>query len=451
MKTLRLASFGIRGFVGESLTPEVVLDLASAFGTFVQGGRVLVGRDTRTSSPMLSYAVIAGLVSTGCEVLDFGVCPTPLLQFSVERYGAAGAVSISAGHTRVGWNALSLIGSSGAFIEPLGGETVLDIFHARDFLRQPWNRQGSVRVVTDFTQPYFDALEYRLDTPAIRTRKFTVVFDPVNGAGCRFLQPLAERLGLNLIAINAEESGYTAHDPEPRPRNAKQVAAIIRPVRGDIGFVASSDMGRLAIVTEEGETASEEYTFALIANHVLAKRTGVLVTNCCTTRTVDDIAQAHGARVVKTPVGQAYVMAALADEDGLIGGEGNGSVALPAFSRAFDGFLMAGLILEAMAQTGKKASELLLRLPRYHIVKRQVYGPPRRCYRALESLQTRRDWMEDGRMDMTDGIRLDWEDGWLHLRASQTEPMIRIISESRCRQRAEDRASTVARLLEQEL
>lgn len=448
MKSVRFASFGLRGRIGDSLSPEMVIDFSCAFGTFTDGGRILLGRDTRISSPMLHASVVAGLLSTGCEVLDFGICPAPVLQFAVERHGAAGAVCISGGHTRMGYNALTLIGSNGAYLEPVGGEVVLDIYHARDFRRCAWDRQGVCRVVDDFLPAYLAALEAALDTAAIRKAGLTVLIDPVNGAGCRYLQPFAERLGIKLVAINADESGYMAHDPEPRPRNAKQVSSLIGYVKGDIGFVLSSDVGRVALVSEDGETASEEFVLPVVARHVLARSPGVLVTNCCTTRMVDDVAALRGTRVVKTPVGQAFIMAGLADESGVIGGEGNGSVALPSFSRAFDGFLAMGLVLEAMAQSGRRASELLAQLPRYHIVKRQLYGEPHRCYRALETLQADGEWVGDGRLDATDGIRLDWDDGWIHLRASQTEPMIRIISESASRPMAAERAAVAARRLE---
>lgn len=451
MKTLRLASFGIRGSVGESLAPPTVIDFAAAFGTFTDGGRILVSRDTRGSSAMLHSAVISGLLSTGCEVVDFGICPTPILQYSTSRFKAAGAVSVSGGHTRLGVNAITLIGANGSFMDPLGGETILDIFHARDFDIRPWDGGGKLREAGDFFTPYLDALETHLDAEAIRKAGMTVVIDPVNGAGCKYIAPFAQRFGLRLVPINADESAYTAHDPEPRPRNAKQVSSLILHVCGSIGFVSSSDMGRLSIVSEDGETTSEEYTFALIANHVLRRKTGVVVTNHCTTRTVDDIAAAHGARVVKTGVGQAYILAAMADEDAVVGGEGNGSSALPEFSRAFDAFLMMGLILEAMAQRGKTASELLAELPRYHIVKRQVYGDARRCYRALESVCEREELTDGGRLVHADGTRIDWDDGWLHLRASHTEPMIRIISEAASPETAEARATRAIRLLESEL
>jgi len=451
MKTLRLAPFGLRAEVGDSLTPEMAIDFACAFGTLMDGAPILVGRDTRGSSGAIRSAVVSGLMSTGCDVMDLGVCPTPILQYCVGPRGAGGAVSISGGHMRAGFNALTLIGPDGAFIEPVGGEAVLDIFHARDFRRPPWNGFGRLHQVEDCAGSYFTALASLLDSGSIRRSGFTVVMDSVNGAGCRFLAPFADALGVKLVAVNAEESAHMAHDPEPRPRNARQVSSLIKHVQGDIGFVSSSDMGRLAFVCEDGETASEEYTFALIADHVLSRRPGTIVTNCCTTRTVDDVAAAHGAQVVKTRVGQAYVMSAMADSGGVVGGEGNGSVAMPSFSRAFDAFLMMGLILDAMAATGRKPSALLGGLPRYHVVKKQVYGEPHRCYRALESLNDDAGLLAGGRRDLTDGLRLDWEDGWLHMRASQTEPMVRIISESCSKPKAADRASEAARILEQRL
>ena len=449
MKTLRLASFGIRGFVGESLSPRTVMDFTAAFGTFLEGRRVLVGRDTRASSPMIHAAVVSGLMSSGCEILDMGICPTPMIQFCVGRFDAAGGVSISAGHTQMGWNAVTLIGQDGATLDPFGGQTVLDIFHARHFRNSDWQHLGNLHTAPEFTTPYFDALEAAVDAEAIRQRPLTVIVDPVNGAGCAYLEPFARRFGLNLIPLNADPSGYLAHDPEPRPRNAKQLGSIIRQVGGDIGFLLSSDMGRLSVVSEDGETASEEYTFALIADHVLQKHSGVLVTNCCTTRTVDDIAAAHGATVVKTQVGQAFVLSALLDESGVIGGEGNGSVVVPSFSRAFDGFLMMALLLEAMAEGRRTASALLGSLPRYHIVKKQVYCDAGAAYRALGAMADRTDWRADGVLDRTDGMRVDWPDGWLHVRASHTESMVRIISEARERERAEARAADAVRLVEQ--
>ena len=208
MHSLRLASFGVQGSIGDGLTPEIVMDFAAAFGTFLEGRPVLIGRDTRQSSRMLHSAVLAGLMSTGCNVIDLAVCPTPVLQFSTPRFSAGGAVAISGGHSPMGCNALQLIGAQGAYIEPIVGETVLDIYHAQDFLQAPWNQVGHVTRATQYMEPYFEKLAQTINTDAIRAARFTVVIDPVNGAGCRFLQPFADCLGLRLLPINDVEAGH---------------------------------------------------------------------------------------------------------------------------------------------------------------------------------------------------------------------------------------------------
>lgn len=447
--TLRLASFGVRGFVGQSLTPRVVMDFASAFGSFVEGQRVLLGRDTRYSSPMIHAAVTASLMGCGCEILDFGICPTPVLQFAVRRRGAAGAVSISGGHNGMGWNAMTLLGQDGAFLEPGGGETVLDRFHAGDFRKCDAQHLGAVETVSGYFDEYVQALSRVVDMEAIRRSNFTVLIDPVGGAGCLFLEDFARALGFRLVDINGQPSGYLAREPEPRPRSALQMASFIRHVQGHIGFVLSSDLGRLSLVTEAGEPASEEYTFPMVARHLLNKRPGTVVTNCCTSRMVDDLARRHGVVVEKTPVGQAYVMARLADEQGRVGGEGSGSAALPEFSPAFDGFLMMALILESLAETGARASELVRSLPRYHMIKRRVVCSSRQAYRALEAFRGQASSLKPRAIELTDGVRLDWEDGWLHARASHTEQMIRVITEAVSKEVAGQRSEAAMRLIGQ--
>lgn len=410
---------------------------------------MLLGRDTRYSSPMLHSAVVSGLMSAGCEVLDLGVCPTPILQFCVKHYQAAGAISISGGHNESGWNSLTLISADGAFLEPIGGETVLDIFHAKDFEKRKWDAMGTLQSREDYVEPYFDALEKHLNVEAIRKAKFKVLIDPVGGAGCAFLEPFAKRLGLTMVPVNGVPSGYLAREAEPRPRAALQMASIIGHLGADAGFVLSSDMGRLSLVSEKSEPASEEYSFAVIANHVLAKTPGTVVTNACTTRTLDDVVKAKGASLVKTKVGQAHVVSALADEQGVLGGEGSGSVVLPAFSPAYDGFVMMGLVLEAMAEARKPLSKLLEALPRYHIVKKSVRCRYKDAYRALEALE--KHWRDEGEgvLATGDGIRLEREDGWVQARVSRTEQMVRILSEAAERSVAQQRAEAVVRMVEQ--
>ncbi|MEM7393793.1 MAG: hypothetical protein AAF492_15740, partial [Verrucomicrobiota bacterium] len=271
--------------------------------------------------------------------------------------------------------------------------------------------------------------------------------DPVGGAGCPYLGAFAETLNIDLIPINGEPSGYLAREAEPRPRSAAQMASIIGPVGGDVGFILSSDMNRLSLVSELGQPVTEEYTFAVIANHILKKRTGTVVTNVCTTKTIDDIAAKHGAEVVKTQVGQAYVTSTLADEGGVLGGEGSGSVALREFGLCFDGFLMIGLVLKAMADADTTLSELIRDLPRYHIHKRAVPSDSIKAHRAMQSVMDEAATFQEARKDFTDGIRLDWDDGWVHVRTSRTQKLVRVISEATSRDAAERRANEVVRVI----
>jgi phosphomannomutase len=254
---------------------------------------------------------------------------------------------------------------------------------------------------------------------------------------------------VKLIAVNAQPSGHLPREPEPRPRSALQLASIIGHVSADAGFLLNSDASRVSVVTETGEPGTEEYTFALIADQVLAKQAGTVVANCCTSRMIDDIAAYRESPLVRCAVGQASVLSALDDELGVLGGEGNGSIALPAFSRAFDGLLGIGLMLEAMAESGQPLSALIRRLPRYHMVKRRIPCEARQAYRAMESFKNRLVAEHGERVDMTDGLRVDWPDGWVHLRASRTEQVMRVIAEATSREAAERRADEMVRALDE--
>ncbi len=406
---------------------------------------MLIGRDPRASSPMLHAAAVAGLMSAGCETLDLGICPTPMLQYCVPAMGAAGAIAISGGHHPAGWNALLLIGPDGGPLEPATGEQVLDAFHAGAFAGRDARSIGVCRPAGDFATAYFDALERAVAAEAIRAAGCRIVLDPVGGAGCPFVTAWARRFGVDALAVSGEPTAYLARDPEPRPRNAAPLAAIVRALGGRAGFVFSSDMGRMSLVTESGEPLSEELTFALIADHVLRRRSGPVVTNGCTTRALDDLARRYGVPLVKTPVGQAYVISAIRDEGAVLGGEGSGSVALPSFSLAFDGFLMMTLVLECLATSGQPLSVRLQELPRYAIVKRSVVCAPGEGYRALERVRAEFERERPCRMDETDGLRADYDDGWVHVRASRTEPRVRVISEAQTRAVAEARAERMIR------
>jgi phosphomannomutase len=427
MKLLKIGISGVRGIVGETITPELVMDFACAFGTWLGGGTVLLGRDTRPSGPMLQRAAAAALASTGCGVLDFGVCPTPILQKLVKPSRASGAIAVSAGHNGGEWNALAFVNRDGTFLNEFQGEAVLDSYHLERFRKAGLSRLGRVRTRVCGAGRYLRDLAALLDTERISRAGFKIVVDPCNGAAAGLAAGFCERLGCGLIAVNDEPTGFFVHDPEPRPRNAGEVASLVRVGGADAGFLLSSDAGRVSAVAEDGETLSEEYTLPLVAGRWLEREPGPVVTNASTSRMIEDVAARFGAPVLKTRVGQSYVVQALAGEDGSLGGEGSGGVAVRRFQPAFDGFLAMGLILEAMAVSGKRLSELVEAIPKYHIVKEKVYCPPSRVYSVVA--ETRRLFPDD-EVTTLDGVRVERRNGWVHIRASATEPMIRVIAEN---------------------
>jgi phosphomannomutase len=435
VKLLKIGMSGVRGIVGETITPELVMDFACAFGTSLDEGRVLVARDTRPSGPMLHKAVLSALVSTGCDVLDLDVCPTPVLQALVHKLRAKGGIAITAGHNSAAWNALTFINREGTYLNDFQGEEVLDIYHLERFRKAPLSRLGKVMRQEGFLGSYFKRLAAFLDRPAIAAAGFKVVIDPCNGAGAGVVDLFCRALGCGLVPVNNEPSGYFPHDPEPRPRNAAEVSSIVRIAGADAGFLLSSDVSRVSVVAEDGETLSEEYTFPIVASRRLEKEPGPIVTNLSTSRMIEDVAAKYACPVIKAKVGQSHIIQAFLSEEGSIAGEGSGGVAVRSFQPAFDGFLAMGLVLEAMAAGGKKLSGLVQELPKYHIVKEKVYCPPSRVHSVMDGVEK---LVEKDGPSLIDGIKVEGPDGWVHVRASGTEPMIRVISENRSKEKAQE-------------
>ena len=435
MNPLKVGISGVRGVAGEALTPALAMDFASAFGTHLDRGRVLVGRDTRPSGPMLRAAVVSALLSAGCDVTDLGICPTPVLQFLVRALKASGGVSITAGHSGADWNALTFLGADGAYLDEFQGGEVLDLYHLEAFAKAPSERLGRLRPAPPAaTARYFKALARFLKTDLVRRAGFKVVIDPCNGAGAGFADEFCRTLGCELVPVNDQPTGVFPHDPEPRPRNAGEVASIVRITSAQAGFLLNSDASRLSCVAEDGETLSEEYAFPIIAGHVLGRRRGPVVTNLSTSRMIEDVARRHGCPVVRARVGQSPVIQALLSEDGVLAGDGSGSAAVPAFQPAFDAFLMMGLVLEAMATRKATLGGLARELPKYHIVKDGVACPPERVHTVVQDVRS----LFPGRaLTDFDGVRAEDEEGWVHVRASATEPMIRVIVENTSREKAQ--------------
>jgi phosphomannomutase len=429
MKPLKIGITGVRGIVGETLTPELAVDFAESFGTYLDRGRILVCRDTRPSGPMIRSAVLAGLLAAGCEVVDLGICPTPSMQLAVKSLKADGGIAITAGHNPWQWNALKFVRSDGLYLNATQGEELLDIFHQGEFAKAGWDTIRHVVQSADAIEAHVKVLTESFDVVAIRSKKLTVAVDCCNGA-CSFLSPkwLAS-LGCEVLAVNDNPSSPFPHSPEPKPETMAQLCAVVKAGRAAIGFAHDADGERLGIVSDLGEPLSEEMTLAIAADIRLRKKRGTVVTNVSTSTAIDIVATRHGGNVVRVPVGQAYISEGLIEHNGVLGGEGSGGITVPEVHLTHDSAAAIGLILEYMAETGERISDLVAQLPRLTILKHNITVAPHQLYSVLQEFRALME-QEGIEIDSTDGIKVMLPDGWVHVRASNTESMIRIIVEA---------------------
>ena len=430
MKPLKIGITGVRGIVGETFTPELAVEFAQAFGTYLDAGRILVCRDTRPSGPMIRSAVLSGLLASGCEVVDLGVCPTPAMQLAVGWLKADGGIAITAGHNPWRWNALKFVRGDGLYLNPTQAEELLDIFHQGEFLKANWQQ---IKLSVDYADPipkYIDALRRAFDVDAIAKRRLVVAVDCCNGA-CSLLSPRwLEVLGCEVLALNNDPTAPFPHAPEPKPSTMAQLCAVVKAGHADIGFAHDADGERLGIVTDLGEPLSEEMTLALAAEIRLRQQSGTIVTNVSTTQAIDFIAANHGGNVVRTPVGQAYISEGLLEHGGVLGGEGSGGITVPEVHLTHDSAAAIGLILEHLALSGERVSELVQTLPRLVTLKHDLAIEPHRLYSVLQEFRATVE-MEGLTFDLTDGVKLTLPQGWVHVRASNTQSIIRIIVEAK--------------------
>ncbi len=426
---------GIRGVIGEGLTPEVVCRFCAAFGQWCGRGKVLVGGDSRTSRQMLTLAATAGLVSVGRDVGNLELCPTPTLELAVKERGAAGGVIITASHNPIVYNGLKFVGPEGVFLDKEQAEEVLQIFNSSQIKRANWESLGQVSIESGAVEAHIErvlALDI-LDLQLIRSKRFKVVLDTCNGAGGVISPLLLRKLGCEVVTLNLQPTGLFTHPPEPVPENLTQLCEAVKEHRADVGFANDPDVDRLAIVSEQGEAIGEEYSLALAVKLVLSKERGPVVANLSTSRMIDDIAAEYGLKVVRTPVGEINVVKKMTQTGAVIGGEGNGGVIFPDFHLARDAQVGMALVLHLMAEQDKKISELVDSIPRYFIVKRRFEKPNLDKERALQSIQ---DAYSDEFLDISDGVKIIREDSWIHVRKSNTEPLLRIIAEAPSREEA---------------
>ena len=437
MNSLKIGISGVRGLVGETFTPELAVGFAQAFGAYLDSGRILVCRDARPSGPMVRSAVLAGLLASGCEVIDLGVCPTPSLQLAVRWLNAEGGISITAGHNPEPWNALKFVRGDGLYLNALQADELLDIFHQGEFAKATWEKIRGAVEERDAIAHHLETLSRAFDVEAVKARRLTVAVDCCNSS-CSYLSPRwLSALGCEVLAVNDDPSAPFPHAPEPTRRTMAQLRAVVKAGRADVGFAHDADGERLGIVTEECEILGEEATLPLCAEIQLRRESGAVVTNVSTSGAIERVAARHGASVVRTPVGQAFISEAMLENRAVLGGEGSGGVIIPRVQLTHDSAAAVGLILEHMALTGSKVSEMAATLPRLSMLKHDVEVEPNRIYSVLQRVheELERDGLP---FDETDGLKVQRPDGWVHVRVSNTESKIRVIAESDTEARAHE-------------
>ena len=431
---LMVSVSGVRGRVGEALTPEIIAKFASGFGAWAKkragGGRaaIVVGRDSRVSGPMFQPVVISALQSVGCDVILVGMAPTPTIQLAVEHHHAAGGLAITASHNPIEWNALKFIGPSGLFLDGTEAAEMRAIVNG-EIPRAKWDELGVIETDAEAGQRHIDlvlSLPF-IDVEGIRKRQFRVALDCVRGAGGSFMPKLLNRLGCIVSAINLETDGRFPRAPEPVAENLGDLEKLVTESNAEVGFAVDPDVDRLALVSNEGRAIGEDYTLALAAKVVLRHREGNIVTNLSTSRIVDDVAREQNRRVIRAPVGEVNVATRMRSENAPVGGEGNGGVILSEVHLGRDAPLGAALILQLLLEENKSLSEIVASYPRYSIVKDKLDRPAAPLDAVYASLKK---VFADAEVDTQDGLRLTWADRWVHVRPSGTEPIVRVIAEA---------------------
>lgn len=421
---------GIRGIVGESLTPELITTYTSAFARLIKKGAVAVGRDTRPSGVAIENLVVGNLMAAGLDVLMLGIVPTPTLEMAILEKKLAGGVMVTASHNPAEWNALKFFGPESTFLAPKQVEKLKALAKAVpawkkfDQLGKKESWEGAV----DSHIEKILALEL-VKKEKIATRRFKIVVDCVNGAGYNALPLLLERLGCEVMDLNTTPDGHFPHNPEPTPENLGQLEAKVRELGADLGMAVDPDADRLALVSEAGKAVGEEYTLALAVDYVLSQTPGPVVINLSTSEMNAEVAKKYGQKCFRTPVGEAHVALALKKYGGVVGGEGNGGVILPQLHPGRDALVGAALILSHLAEGGKTLAQAVDALPHFSFIKAKGTLSPKTDIKGklvkIEKLHP------NGRKDKRDGLWVGIPEGWFQVRLSNTEPIWRLAVEGR--------------------
>ena len=443
---------GIRGTIGgrvaEGLSPVDVVRFVAAYATqrksmLPDNKTIVVGRDARLSGEMVDQLVCGTLVGMGYDVINIGLATTPTTELAVTGLNAAGGIILTASHNPKQWNALKLLNEKGEFLNDVEGKEVLAIAEAEDFNFAEVDDLGKI-TRRDYLEDHVrDVMALELvDKAASEAKNYTVAIDCVNSVGGLAIPAILKALGVkNIIELNCEPTGHFAHNPEPLPQNLTEISDLMREGKADVGFVVDPDVDRLAIICENGDMFGEEYTLVSVADYVLSKTPGNTVSNMSSTRALSDVTVKHGGSYSASAVGEVNVTTEMKRTNAVIGGEGNGGVIYPASHYGRDALVGIALFLSSLAQKGCKVSELRATFPEYCISKNRIdLTPEINVDKVLEAVKEK---YAGERINDKDGVKIDFADGWVHLRKSNTEPIIRVYSEAATMEEADALAKKV--------
>jgi len=444
---------GIRGVFGDGLSPDTLVTYASAYGSWLRERAkrqptVVVGRDGRVTGEVCSRIVTATLQSVGCHVIDAGLATTPTVEMAVLKTEADGGIILSASHNPAEWNALKLLNERGEFLSAADGQAVIDRAESGDDFTVAYDQIGAYREA-DFLAYHIErilALPY-IDPEQIAARDFHIVVDGINSVGGIALPALLEALGVkkaNIHLVNGEPTGRFAHPAEPLPEHLTETTQIVADTGADLGLVVDPDADRLALIADGGTFFGEEKTQVVAADFLMRKQPGPFATNLSSSRLIEDVMARYDQPVYRSAVGEVNVVEAMREHDAVLGGEGNGGVILPALHYGRDALAGAAMVLQFLAETGKSLSEVGADYPAYHISKNKL---PLDGLDAGEVLASMAERYADERISTVDGVKIDFDEGWVHLRTSNTEPILRIYTEARTRDEAEALAERFKREL----
>lgn len=436
--TLIKSISGIRGTIGgrvdESLTPIDAVKFAAAFGTWVvqktNKKKIVIGRDARPSGQMISDLVSSTLIGLGIDVVDLGLSTTPTVEMAVPLEHAGGGIILTASHNPVQWNALKLLNQQGEFISGDDGKEVLAIAESDDFEFATVKKLGKISQDHSYIDKHIDMILNLplVDAEAVKEARFKVVVDAVNSTGGISIVPLLEKMGVQVEKLYCEPNGQFPHNPEPLPEHLGQISSMLESGKYDLGIVVDPDVDRLAFVDENGKTFGEEYTLVAIADYVLSQTKGNTVSNLSSTRALRDVTEKRGGEYKASAVGEVNVVTQMRDTHAVIGGEGNGGVIYPELHYGRDAMVGVALFLTHLAQFGKKASVLRAQYPNYHISKNKIdLSPEINVDKVLAEMQEK---YKKQPVNTIDGVKIEFDKEWVHLRKSNTEPIIRIYAES---------------------